>query len=280
MNYLKVYCNLIRKAENRTLPEGYAEKHHTFPKSIFGNNNRIVILTGREHYIAHVLLERIYIKRYGLKDKKTIKMTYAHSGMKGNGGYINSYLYEGARRRRSEIMKFKKPYEMTNEIRKNMSNSAKGKIISEETRRKMSEAHKGKKHPERSEEWRKKLSDSMKKKVGDKNSFYGKTHTEETKSKISKAKIGTKFPEELKPLVSKRTKEMWKSDVFSTPEYRQKLSQSLCKNQYELIDKDGKIYYTDNILTFSKEYNLDYSAMYKVVKQKLKSYKGWIGKIL
>jgi len=36
MNYLKVYCNLIRKAENRTPPEGYTEKHHIFPKSIFG----------------------------------------------------------------------------------------------------------------------------------------------------------------------------------------------------------------------------------------------------
>ena len=115
---------------------------------------------------------------------------------------------------------------------------------------------------------------------GERNGFYKKSHTEETKSKISKTKIGTKFPEELKPLVSKRSKEMWKNGAFSTQEYRQKLSQSLCKNQYELIDKYGKVYYTDNILTFSKKHNLDYSAMYKVVKQKLKSHKGWIGKIL
>jgi hypothetical protein len=41
MNYLKHYCNLIRKAENRVPPEGYTEKHHTFPKSIFGKNNRV-----------------------------------------------------------------------------------------------------------------------------------------------------------------------------------------------------------------------------------------------
>ena len=64
MNYLKHYCNLIGKAENRTPPEGYTEKHHTFPKSVFGKNNRVVVLTAREHYIAHALLERIYIKRY------------------------------------------------------------------------------------------------------------------------------------------------------------------------------------------------------------------------
>ena len=74
MNYLKVYCNLIRKVENRTLPEGYIEKHHIFPKSIFGKNDMIVVLTGREHYIAHILLQKICEKRYGLKHKNTQKM--------------------------------------------------------------------------------------------------------------------------------------------------------------------------------------------------------------
>ena len=104
MNYLKVYCNLIRKAENRTPPEGYTEKHHIFPKSIFGKNNRIVVLTAREHYIAHALLEKIYIKRYGLKDQRTIKMIYAHTYMKGNGNYVNSYLYECSVMRRKNLM--------------------------------------------------------------------------------------------------------------------------------------------------------------------------------
>jgi len=102
MNYLKVYCNLIREAENRTPPERYTEKHHTFPKSIFGKNNRLVVLTAREHYIAHALLERIYMKRYGLKHWKTIKMVCAHLAMSCNGGYVNSYLYEGARIRFSK----------------------------------------------------------------------------------------------------------------------------------------------------------------------------------
>ena len=106
MNYLKVYCNLIRKAENRTLPEGYTEKHHTFPKSIFGKNNRVVVLTAREHYIAHALLEKICIQRYGLRDKRTIKMTYAHTSMVAVNGnnerYYNSYLYENAKMRMSK----------------------------------------------------------------------------------------------------------------------------------------------------------------------------------
>lgn len=104
MNYLKIYCNLIRKAENRTPPEGYTEKHHTFPKSIFGKNTRIVVLTSREHYIAHCLLERIFIKRYGLKDQRTIKMIYAHTRMKCNNKYYNSHLYNSALIRRKIAM--------------------------------------------------------------------------------------------------------------------------------------------------------------------------------
>ena len=68
MNYLKTYCNLIRKTEQRGYTKKkakeqglYVEGHHTFPKSIYGKNTRIVYLTAREHYIAHALLERICI---------------------------------------------------------------------------------------------------------------------------------------------------------------------------------------------------------------------------
>jgi hypothetical protein len=105
MNYLKVYCNLIRKAENRTSPEGYVEKHHIFPKSIFGKNNRVIILTGREHYIAHLLLQKICEKRYGIRHRSTQKMLCAHINMKSKGRYCNSYLYENARVKRSESMR-------------------------------------------------------------------------------------------------------------------------------------------------------------------------------
>lgn len=104
MNYLKHYCNLIRKAENRTPPEGYTEKHHVFPVSIYGKNNRIVVLTAREHYIAHALLEKIYIQRYGIGDEKTKKMTYGFWMMRiAQEGkhirYCNSTLYENLKER-------------------------------------------------------------------------------------------------------------------------------------------------------------------------------------
>ena len=109
MNYLKVYCNLIRKAEKRGYTkkkteevELYVEGHHIFPVSIFGKKKRIVYLTAREHYVAHILLERICINRYGLHHWKTKKMINAHIIMGGRGKYNNSYLYENSRKRYSD----------------------------------------------------------------------------------------------------------------------------------------------------------------------------------
>lgn len=156
MNYLKYYCKLIRKAENRTLLKGYTEKHHTFPVSIFGKNKRIVVLTAREHYIVHALLEKICIKRYGLQHWKTKKMTNAHIYMKGKSRYCNSVLYGAARVR--------------------LSNSKTGIPRSEETKAKISNSRKGKKYNTLTEEHKEKIRLSK----------VGKPITQETKDKISK----------------------------------------------------------------------------------------------
>lgn len=93
MNYLKQYIKLIKKAESRIImPEAYMEKHHTFPKSIFGKNKRIVKLTRKEHIVAHHLLFLAFEKRYGLTDRKTSKMGYALLAMLGGSTYKNKKL--------------------------------------------------------------------------------------------------------------------------------------------------------------------------------------------
>jgi hypothetical protein len=136
MNYLKHYCNLIRKAENRTPPEGCVEKHHTFPKGIFGDNDRIVVLTPREHYIAHLLLEKICIKRYGVGDENTRKMTLTCVMMRNRSEKYNSHLYEQVRVRYIKNMK---------EKMKGEGNPSYGVPCSEEKKQKIREKHLGKK---------------------------------------------------------------------------------------------------------------------------------------
>jgi hypothetical protein len=108
-HYLRHYIRLIRKAEQRTPPDEYTEKHHVFPVSIFGKNNRVVKLTAREHYIAHALLEQIFIKRYGLSYINTHKMIHAFFLMnnaegRGQSRYVNSRLFESSKIRFSERM--------------------------------------------------------------------------------------------------------------------------------------------------------------------------------
>jgi hypothetical protein len=108
MDYLKHYIKLVRKAQNRTI-EGYFERHHVFPQSIFGKNKFIVKLSAREHYIAHALLEKIYIHRYGKNNVKTRKMIHAFfimNNAKGIGQkrYVNSRLFEASKLRFKERM--------------------------------------------------------------------------------------------------------------------------------------------------------------------------------
>lgn len=150
MNYLKIYCNLIRKAEKRgyskkkSKEEGlYVEGHHTFPVSIFGKNNRIVYLTAREHYVSHALLERICIKRYGINHRKSKQMINAHIIMGGRGNYKNSYLYEKTKCRYSNS---KKNVMRLENVKNKISKSMMGRIVSEETKEKIRNKNLGKKH--------------------------------------------------------------------------------------------------------------------------------------
>ena len=106
MNYLKIYIQLIRNAQSRKLlPKNiHTEKHHIFPKSIFGTNDKILELTLREHYIAHLLLWKIYEKRYkkGLSKKGNYyKMLYSITMMSNihkTKIKINSHLFEQIRK--------------------------------------------------------------------------------------------------------------------------------------------------------------------------------------
>jgi hypothetical protein len=61
MDYIKIYTQIIDRAQNRNL-DGYFELHHITPKCIGGKDisENLVKLTAREHYICHKLLCKIY----------------------------------------------------------------------------------------------------------------------------------------------------------------------------------------------------------------------------
>lgn len=86
MHYYKLYNNLIENATTKSTiyDSTIHHKHHIVPKCIGGNNEQsnIVILTHREHFVAHKLLTKIY--------PDNIKLKFAWSAMCNlHGIYFN-----------------------------------------------------------------------------------------------------------------------------------------------------------------------------------------------
>lgn len=150
MNYQKIYQNLIEKRQYNPV-EGYSESHHIIPRCIGGSDNyeNLIYLSAREHFIAHVLLVKIY---------KNKKLLYA-ANMMSNFKKYNS-----------------KQYSWLKELHFNTP-------VSEETKKKISEGNKGKKV---SEETKIKISIKAKERLSksENNPMYGKKHSEETKEKF------------------------------------------------------------------------------------------------
>ena len=184
MNYLKIYCALMRKGLKRQStkkPSLYYEKHHVFPKSIYGKNKLTVELTAREHYIAHALLYKICKKRYGTDNFKTRKMSFAFFLMNSKtnqNNYCNSRLFQLFReefaRNRSE---FQKEYYRYN------THPQKGIPLSKETKERLSKSLKGRKLPQSA-------IDTIRMKNT------GKKHSKETIEKIKKARAKQVFTKE------------------------------------------------------------------------------------
>ena len=69
--YYKWYVNLIQTAQSksRSKKNGAFDSHHIIPKSLGGSNEKtnLVLLTHREHYIAHMLLVRCVYSAYTYK---------------------------------------------------------------------------------------------------------------------------------------------------------------------------------------------------------------------
>lgn len=110
MNYKRHYELLVSKAkskESKRLLEkksgSYFEQHHIQPKSLGGSDEckNLVLLTAREHFIAHWLLAKHYKKNgtkyeYKMMSCAFMQMCRSPSVLK-NRKNINSKLYEYAR---------------------------------------------------------------------------------------------------------------------------------------------------------------------------------------
>jgi hypothetical protein len=137
----------------------YFENHHIVPKCKGGSNDKsnLVLLTSREHFLAHKLLWLIYRDR-----QMALAFHKMLSSNKSQKRFFSSRDYEEAR----------EAYRITN-IGNTYGKAGKGRIL--KTR--------GIPRP--------KHSILMQ---GENNPFYGKTHTKETKQKLSEARKNSYNP--------------------------------------------------------------------------------------
>lgn len=98
MNYHEIYRSLIQNAKDEeakgTRRKGRYERHHIKPKSIGGDNTsqNLVRLTPREHFIAHLLLERMFQK--GSEEHRKMAFAAWRLANGGSSARISSRTYE------------------------------------------------------------------------------------------------------------------------------------------------------------------------------------------
>jgi len=208
MNYKKIYDALVDKAKPRGLDksqhEGYFEIHHIVPRSIGGSNeaDNLVMFTAREHFIAHILLWKIYPEDSNL---------FHAAWMMSNRTLTNrnSKVYAKLREQHATILSTR--CEFNNPSFKDLVGLQKGRLKVLEFAGWTNQA-KGK----RTSTWlcecscgeivtlgAKELTpksqymscgcyklDMMKEAVGEKNHFFGKKHSDESKEKMRLKKLG------------------------------------------------------------------------------------------
>jgi len=205
MDYKKIYNDLIGSRKNRIPENGvYYEKHHIILKSMGGTNKKenLVLLTAREHFLAHWILWRIYRNSptaysfYILCNKNKSSSSRIFAEAKEARAKNSKPLSEEHKRKVSEALK---GYKHSDETKKNMSISGKGKktrlgsSLSDETKNKIRLGNIGK---IRSEVTRNKIGEANK----------GKIISEITKAKMSLAAKGKIVSEVTKAKMSKTQK--------------------------------------------------------------------------
>lgn len=188
--YVKWYVDIINKSlSTRYSDDVYCEKHHIIPKSfkrfvdpeILSCNDNVVTLPGRDHFLAHLLLTKMF--NCNIKNQK---MNFAFFQMKVKNKYqeqryVNSKFYESLKKAKP---KYKKLYMGENVVCINkLDNKHYDEMILKGWTPIMPEEYKkgrvgnmvGKKH---SEETKKKMRISNK--LVDRSFMKGRKHSKET----------------------------------------------------------------------------------------------------
>lgn len=129
MNYQKIYNDLCNRGQKRMLVNTYIEKHHIVPRCIGGTDSNLNLtkLTAKEHYIAHLLLTKIY--------PNNSKILHAFGMMamigKDNKRFYTAKQYEKMASAKSTAMKISNPCKIRGAWNKGTNNKNRKTPISD-----------------------------------------------------------------------------------------------------------------------------------------------------
>ncbi|HET8688770.1 MAG TPA: HNH endonuclease signature motif containing protein [Methanosarcina sp.] len=206
--YATWYFALVSSRQNRILTEEYKERHHIIPRSLGGLDaaENLVDLTAREHYIAHLLLVKMF------EGESKMKMSFALRCMSNfQNKYHNRYtpaskIYALAKREAIAAHKQKTAghpgylKKQTPEARKRISNTMK-EVLSQLTP--AEKAQRIKNSCSSDESWTKERKEKISK------ALTGKTIPDNVRKKMSLAKQNQTQEQKLKCGDSNRGK-TWK----------------------------------------------------------------------
>jgi hypothetical protein len=206
MNYRKIYESIIEKAKSENREKGkkiYYESHHIQPRCLNGNDedDNLVLLTAKEHFVCHKLLTKIYPSNSGINLALFAMVNYKDANRKEKIK-ISGRDYQNIK---EEISKcgFSKEHSQNiskSHIGKRLSNKHKFKI-----KQGLSKYKKPNKFSNLTEE------ELKSKKVGKYNNFHGYTHKNE---KNYKEKYTTR--KGITPANALKVKNMKTGEIFNS----------------------------------------------------------------
>lgn len=234
--YITWYFSIIEK-HALEVREPYCEAHHIFPRFAFGENENLVLVKYRVHFLLHMLLAKHYRKN---QSKLFSKAVYPLIRMKSN--VKNQYSTVECRFTSRTFQTIK---EFSIEALSGENNPFYGKTHSEEARKRISKGRKGTKMPDSaklaiSDAVRDRWKNDAEFKARMIDMFKNRIVSQETKDKLSKINTGRKLSEETKEKISRS--KLGKKMKPKTDEARKNISEALkgYVKSKEHIDKINK----------------------------------------
>lgn len=236
MTYLEFINNILETRGRFGCGEVYHERHHIKPKCLNGNNdeNNLVDLFPREHFIAHKLLAEENPDNHSL-----VASYWCMAYLRKNNEEKNPCTPEEYEEARLAFIASQQGHPVSQDTRNKISNIRKGHEVSQETRDKISKSLTGHKL---TNETKKKLSEiskrnftpEMREKLIKANT--GRHFSEEAKKKLSESKKGKKFSQEHieKLRIAHKGKPSPNKGKHLTDEQKLKISKPV--EQYDLDD--------------------------------------------